>query len=81
MSAAASEFIFRCGILDFNTLFSSNHLPLYIDIDILCLLGYPVYGTIRALERDLKLNYPRLIDAYQETLIQQLLNHNVGPIV
>jgi hypothetical protein len=40
-----------------------------------------VYGTIRALEHDLKLNDPRLIDAYQATLIQQLLNHNVGPRV
>jgi hypothetical protein len=72
MSAVAAEFIFRCGIFDFNTLFSSNHRPLYIGIDILRLLGYPVYGTIRALERDLKLNNPHLIDAYQETQIHQL---------
>jgi hypothetical protein len=46
MSAAAAEFMYQCGILDFNTLFSSDHRPLYIDIDILCLLGYPVHGII-----------------------------------
>jgi hypothetical protein len=81
MSSAAAEFIFRCDILDFKTLFSSNHCPLYKKNDILRLLHYPVYGTIRALERDLKLNNPRLIDAYQATLIQQLINHNAGPRV
>jgi hypothetical protein len=81
MSAAAAEFIFQCGILDLNTLFASDHRPLYIDIDILRLLGYPVHGTIQALERDLKLNDPRIIDAYRATLIQQLIYHNVGPRV
>jgi hypothetical protein len=80
MSAAAAEFIFRFGILYFNTLFASDHRPLYIDIDILRLIGYPVHGTICALERDLKLNDPCNIDAYQATLIQQLINHNAGPI-
>jgi hypothetical protein len=79
MSSAAAEFIFQCGVLDFNTLLSSDHRPLYIDIDIPCLLGYPVHGTIRAMKRDLKLNDPCIIDAYQATLIQQLINHNVGP--
>jgi hypothetical protein len=46
MSSAAAEFIFRCGILDLNTLFWSHRHPLYIDIDILRLLGYPGHGTI-----------------------------------
>jgi hypothetical protein len=46
MSSEAAELIFRCGILDFNNLFSSYHRSLYIDIDILRLLGYPVHGTI-----------------------------------
>jgi hypothetical protein len=81
MSSAAAEFIFRCGILDVNTLFWSDHRPLYIDIDVLRLLSYPVHGTILAMERDLKLNEPRIIDTYQSTLIQQLHNHNVGPRV
>jgi hypothetical protein len=81
VSSAALSFIFRCGILDFNTLFLSDHSPLYIYIDILRLLGYPVYGTIRALERDLKLDDPHLVNAYQATLIQQLINHNSGPRV
>jgi hypothetical protein len=46
ISAAATEFIFRCGIINLNTLFSSDHFPLYMDIYILRLLGYPVQGTI-----------------------------------
>jgi hypothetical protein len=78
---SAAAVFFRCGILDFNTLFSSDRRPLYIDIDIFCLLGYPVYGTIRALERDLKLNNPLLTNAYQATIIQHLLNQNAGPRV
>jgi hypothetical protein len=78
ISAAATQFIENCGILDFNTTFSGDHRPLYIDIGILRLLGYPVKGTMRALERDLQLNDPRLVDAYQASLIQQLINHNVG---
>jgi hypothetical protein len=81
VSFTDAEFIIRCGILDFNTLLSSDHRPLYIDNDILRLLGYLVHETIRALECDLKLNDPRLIDAYQTKLIQQLLNHNFGPRV
>jgi hypothetical protein len=48
---------------------------------MLRLLGYPVHGTIRAMERNLKLNDPRMIDTYQATLAQQLLNHNVVPRV
>jgi endonuclease/exonuclease/phosphatase (EEP) superfamily protein YafD len=46
MSSAAAEFMLRCGILDFNAIFSSDHRPLYINIDILGLLGYPVHETI-----------------------------------
>jgi hypothetical protein len=62
ISAAATEFVFHCGILEFNTLLSSDHIPLYIDIDILRILGYPVQGTIKDLVHDLKLHDPRLID-------------------
>jgi hypothetical protein len=78
MSSAAADFIFHCDILDFNTLFSCDNNPLYMDIDILFLLGYQMYGTIRALECDFKINDPHLIDAYQATLIQQFSNNNVG---
>jgi hypothetical protein len=81
VSAASTKYIERCGIatgiLDYNTIFSSDHILLYIDIDILHLLGYPVHGTMIALEHDLKLNNSHLIDAYQAKLIQQLLNHNI----
>jgi hypothetical protein len=78
VSAAAIEIIERCDILDYNTVFSSDHRPFYTDNDMHHLLGFPVQGTLRALPHDLKLNDPRLIDAYQATLIPQLINHNVG---
>jgi hypothetical protein len=81
VSAPAAEYIDHCGILDNNTIFSSDDIPLFIDIDILCILGYTGHEKIRALERNLKLNGPRLIDAYQATLIQQLLNKNMRPRV
>jgi hypothetical protein len=45
LSYADTEFIYKCGILDFNALFSSDHRALFIDIDILRLLGFPVQGT------------------------------------
>jgi hypothetical protein len=78
LSYAVAEFVFRCGILDFNSLFYSDHHPLFLDVDIIRLLGHPVQGTVEFLERYLKLNYPRLVKAYQSSLFQQLLNHNVA---
>jgi hypothetical protein len=65
LSYGAIEFIHRCGVLDFNALFSSDHRSLFLDIDILRLLWYPVQGKVKSLERDLKLNDPRLAEAYQ----------------
>jgi hypothetical protein len=78
ISYAATEFVFRCGILYFNSLFSINHRPLFIGIDILHLLGYPVQGTVKSLECDLKINDPRLVEVYQAPLFQQPINHNVA---
>jgi hypothetical protein len=69
------------GILYYNTILSRNHRPLYIEIDILLILGYPIQGTVKALERNLKVHGPRLIDAYQESLIQKLINRNISPIL
>jgi hypothetical protein len=69
---------FRCGILDFNSLFYSDHHPLFLNIDILRLLGYPVQGNVKFLERDLKLNDNMLVEVYQSSLFQQLLNHNAA---
>jgi hypothetical protein len=78
LSLAATEFLFRCGVLDFNFLFYRDHRPLFLEIDILRVLGYPVQCTIKFLERELKLNDPRLVEIYQSSLYQQLLNHNVA---
>jgi hypothetical protein len=72
------EFISMCGVLKFNTLFSSDHPTIFLDIDILCLIGYPVHDTVMFLERYYKINNPRLIEVYQASLIQQLINHNIA---
>jgi hypothetical protein len=66
-----------CGTIDFNSLFSSDH-PLLFDIDILRLLGYPVQGTDKSIERDIKLNEPHLVEVYQACLFQQHINHNAA---
>jgi hypothetical protein len=47
MSAASAEFILHCGILYFNNLFLSDRHPLYIDIDVLRLLGLLNYSHSR----------------------------------
>jgi hypothetical protein len=78
ISYAATDFIYKCGILDFNALFSSDHRALFIDIDIIRLLGLPVQDTQRALERKLKLHDPCLVEVYQFSLFKQLANHNVA---
>jgi hypothetical protein len=78
ISLTATEFIFRCGILNFNSILSSDHHPLHIDLHILRLLGYAVQCTINALAHDLQLNGPRLVEVCHASLIQQLLNHNVA---
>jgi hypothetical protein len=55
----------ECGILPFNSMFSSNHIPLYVDFNISTIFGPPSIGTEKAALRDLQLDNPRLIDAYK----------------
>jgi hypothetical protein len=62
LSYGAIEFIHRCRFLDFNTLFSSDNRSLFLEVNILRLLGYPVQGTFKSLKRYHKLNDPRLVD-------------------
>jgi hypothetical protein len=55
-----------------------DHRPLFLDIDILQLLGYPVQGTVKSFEHDPKLNDPNLVKVYQASLFQQLINYNIA---
>jgi hypothetical protein len=57
--------------------FFSDNCPSFLDIDILH-LGYPVQGIVKSLERDLKLNEPSIVEVYQSSLFQQLINHNIA---
>jgi hypothetical protein len=66
-----------CGILPFDKIFASDHRTLYVDFNVFTLFGHPAFGTERAALSDLQLHNPRLIDAYKESLCQQLVNHSV----
>jgi hypothetical protein len=52
----------ECGILPFDSVFPSDHRPLYVDFNIATLFGHPAIGTEKADVRDLQLDNPRLID-------------------
>jgi hypothetical protein len=71
------EHVKACGILPFDSIFASNHIPLYVDFNIITLFGHPAFSTERAALRYLQLDNPRLIYAYEEALCQQLENHNI----
>jgi hypothetical protein len=66
-----------CGIPPFDSLFGSGHRPLYVYFNVFTFFGHPYFGKERAALRDLQLHNPRLIDAYEEAMCQQLVNHNV----
>jgi hypothetical protein len=71
------EHIEACGKLPFDSIFASDHIPLFVDFNVFTLFGHPAFGTERAALRELQLNNPRLIDAYEESVCQQLENHNI----
>jgi hypothetical protein len=71
------EHVKACDILSFDSIFASDQLPLYVDFNVIKLLGHAPFGTERAALRDLQVDNPRFINAYEEALCQQLENHNV----
>jgi hypothetical protein len=58
---------------------TTYHIPLDVDVDfdMAFLFEYPAIGTEKAALRDLQLDNPRLIDAYESALCKQLDNHNI----
>jgi hypothetical protein len=66
-----------CGILPFDSMFSSDHTPLYVDFDVATLFGNSEIGTYKAVLRYLQFDNPRLVDAYETAICQQFENHNV----
>jgi hypothetical protein len=71
------ENVEACGILPFDKIFVSDHRPLYVDFNVYTLFGNPAFVTEKEALRTLQLHNPRLIDAYEESTCQQLVNHNV----
>jgi hypothetical protein len=66
-----------CGILPFDSMFSSDHMTLYVDFDVATLFGHPSIGTENAAVIYLQLDNPRLIDTYECVICKQFDNHNV----
>jgi hypothetical protein len=50
-----------CRILPFDSIFSSNHMPLYVDFDVTTIFGHPSIGTEKEALHNLQLDNPRLI--------------------
>jgi hypothetical protein len=67
----------RCGILPLESTFLSDHITLFVDFNIETLFVHPAFGTERSTLRDLELDTPRLVDAYEDSLCKQLKNHSV----
>jgi hypothetical protein len=42
------EHIEVCGILTFGSIFASDHIPIFIDFNVLTFFGHPASGTERA---------------------------------
>jgi hypothetical protein len=68
ISRSLVDHVKGCGILPFDSMFLSDHIPLYVDFDGATLFGHPSIGTEKAALRDLQLDNPSLIDAYEFAL-------------
>jgi hypothetical protein len=77
ISHSLAEHVKGCGILPFDSMFTSDHIPLYVAFNVAILFGHPTIGTEKEVLRDLQLDNPCLIDAYEATMCQQLKNDNV----
>jgi hypothetical protein len=77
MSQQLVEHIEACGILPLDSIFSSDHRPIFVNFNVFTIFDHPASGTERDALRDLQLNNPRLIDAYEEALCQKLVNHDI----
>jgi hypothetical protein len=75
------EHVEAYGTPPFDSISASDHRPLFVYFNVFKLFGHRDFGTERAALIDLQLNNPRLIDAYEESLCQQLKNHNIEFIV
>jgi hypothetical protein len=72
-----TEFVIHCGLLDFDMLCKSNHLGIFLDIATKGCFGTPPEHLPPSQCRKLKLNDPRISDAYRCALRKQFEQHNV----
>jgi hypothetical protein len=67
----------NCGVLDFDTLCRSDHRGIFLDLAIEGFFGTPPEHLPPAQFCKLKLDDPRISDAYRCTLHKQFEQHNV----
>jgi len=81
VSAGLLPYIARTGIFPYNSLFTSDHRPCYLDLDSTALFqeDTPVIGPPQ--HPGLQLQDPRLVEQYTEELLAQLRYHKVLPKV
>jgi hypothetical protein len=77
VSSALLPYVKRSGIFPYNSLFMSDHRPSYIDIDSIGLFQETTQGIGPAQHRGLQMQDPRLVTQYTETLLEQLIYHNI----
>ena len=76
VSHAIAPYIVKSGILDFTTIISSDHRPIFVDLDSTKLFGKPLDPLLNPPSRVLQANNPKA-DKYIKSLHQSLSNHHV----
>ena len=77
VSSSVMESVERSCLLPYHTFFEGDHRPILIDFNAEKLFGDPSHQVQRHKSRGLKLEDPRVVDQYLETLGKQLTYHKL----
>jgi hypothetical protein len=77
ISASLREAVIRSGILPYNSIFSGDHRPCFLDLDADTLFGNSIHPLAPHCQQSLQLSDPRRVNKYKEVLHQQLSYHKV----
>jgi hypothetical protein len=69
--------VHKSGVLPLYSIFSGDHIPCYIDIDSNMLFGDQTHPLAPLPQRGLQLHDPRKVDAYNNSLLEQLEYHKI----
>jgi len=71
------EAVQRSGILPYHTVFISDHRGCYVDFDAAALFGSPTAALAPKIYRGLRLQDPRIVQKYKDTLWEQMQYHQL----